>query len=162
MATTSLKGWHPGEVIVQRKLGFADAVSDRWALVSNLMREQHRIFHTSNLPLIPITTIDEDGRPWASIVTGAKGEIGFVRSPDPNTLVINTRLWDGEPLAATLKAWKDQSDQRAQNSDRFLTAGLGIEFPTRRRNKFAGWINGVKQITDLDYELDLKVIEALG
>ncbi len=162
MATAALQGWHPGEVAVQRKLGFADAVSDRWRAVENRMREQHQIFHTSNLPFIPVTTTDEDGRPWASIVAGATGEIGFVQSPDTNTLIINTRIWDGEPLADTLKAWVDRSNRQAQTPQRFLTAGLGIEFPTRRRNKFAGYITAVKQVTDLDYQVSLRVTEALG
>ncbi|KAH8669148.1 hypothetical protein BX600DRAFT_397030 [Xylariales sp. PMI_506] len=162
MATAALHGWHPGEVVVQRKLGFADAVSDRWRSVENYMREQHRIFHTSNLPFIPITTIDDDGRPWASIVAGATGEIGFVHSPDVNTLTIKTRLWDGDPLNSTLQALVNQSSRRNQPRERFLTAGLGIEFPTRRRNKFAGLIRGVKQTTNRDYELNLNVTEALG
>ena len=105
MAATALLGWHPGELAIQRKLGYADAVSDAWARVGSFMPEQHRLFHTSNLPFIPMTTLDAEGRPWASIVAGPTGDIGFVNSPDPRTLVINARLWDGDPLLDTAKAW---------------------------------------------------------
>ena len=159
---TALQGWHPGELEMQRKLGYADAVSDRWQLAENFMQEQHRIFHTSNLPFIPITTSDDSGRPWASIVAGATGEIGFVRSPDANTLIIKTRLWNGEPLLNTIETWLDLKRRQKADPERFLTAGLGIEFTTRRRNKFAGLITAVKQVTQLDYELKLCIDETLG
>lgn len=126
------------------------------------MREQHRIFHTSNLPFIPVTAIDEEGRPWAGMVAGATGEIGFVKSPDANTLTINARLWEGDPLMKTAKAWINPKDRQTAFSERFLTAGLGIEFPTRRRNKFGGYIRGIKQLSKRDYEIDVYVNQALG
>jgi predicted pyridoxine 5'-phosphate oxidase superfamily flavin-nucleotide-binding protein len=164
--TEALQGWHPGEVALQRQLGYTEAASQSWRYVENFMRQQHRAFHTSKLPFIPITAIDERGRPWASILAGAIGEIGFVKSPDANTLTINARLWDGDPLLNTVKAWLDQKmDQSMEQTtfpERFLTAGIGIEYTTRRRNKFAGRIAGVKPITDLDYELNLKINESVG
>ncbi|KAK5995650.1 hypothetical protein PT974_04066 [Cladobotryum mycophilum] len=156
--TAGVQGWHPGEVFVQRKLGYADAVKDSYLVIRNYMPEQHRIFHTSNLPFIPLTTIDEQGRPWASIVAGATGEIGFVKSPDANTLTVNARLWNGDPLLGTVKAWAEE----APRPHRFLTAGLGIEFPTRRRNKFAGSIRDLKALSDLDVKFDLYVNETVG
>ncbi|KAJ5324649.1 hypothetical protein N7476_003249 [Penicillium atrosanguineum] len=161
MATTALHGWHPGELSIQRKLGFANAVTDGWSRISNFMPEQHRLFHTSNLPFIPIATLDEEGRPWASIVAGPTGEVGFVKSPDSQTLSIHTRLWEGDPLLDTAKAWIDQKRRKAPR-ERFLTAGLGIEFSTRRRNKFAGTIRGVRRWSDSEYQIDVDVIEALG
>jgi predicted pyridoxine 5'-phosphate oxidase superfamily flavin-nucleotide-binding protein len=163
--TAALKNWHPGEREVQRKLGYADAVRDRWTAVENAMREQHRIFHTSNLPFIPLTTIDAQGRPWASILAGATGEIGFVKSPDARTLLVNAKLWTGEPLLNTVKAWLMPVNGEKVNPERFLAAGLGIEFPTRRRNKFAGRIRGVngsRNPKSLEYQFDLEVTQALG
>ena len=161
MATTALHGWHPGELTIQRRLGFANAVTDGWSRISNFMPEQHRLFHTSDLPFIPITTLDEEGRPWASIVAGPTGELGFVKSPDSRTLSIHTRLWEGDPLSDTAKVWVDQKG-RKPTRERFLTAGLGIEFSTRRRNKFAGSICGVRRWSDSDYQIDVEVIEAIG
>jgi hypothetical protein len=163
--TAALTNWHPGEHGVQRKLGYADSIRDRWNAVENAMREQHRIFHTSNLPFIPLTTLDAQGRPWASIVAGATGEIGFVQSPDAQTLIVNARLWNGEPLLDTVRAWPTAVDGETVNLERFLIAGLGIEFPTRRRNKFAGRIRGVEGSRDpkgLEYQFDLEVTQALG
>lgn len=158
---TDLKGWHPGEVAVQQKLGYHDAVSDRWKSVENSMREQHRVFHTSNLPFIPVTTMDGQDRPWASILAGYDGNIGFVQSPNVHTLTVDARLWDGDPLMQTTNTWLADCG-KATKRYRFLTAGLGIEFSTRRRNKFAGWISSVHKVNDFDYQLTLTVNQALG
>ncbi|KAJ5088912.1 hypothetical protein N7456_012528 [Penicillium angulare] len=159
---TSLEGWHPGQITLQHRFGFADAVSDRWTNVAKFMPEQHRIFHTSNLRLIPITTFDEDGRPWASILTGERGSIGFIKSPDPQRLMITAHLWDGDPFRDTASAWKKGGLSTRGNADRFLTAGLGIEFSTRRRNKFAGQIMGIYQLTESTWKLEINVNQALG
>lgn len=159
---TALKGWHPGEVLLQRKLGYETAVSDRWQYVESHMREQHRIFHTSNLPFIPVTTLDDVGRPWGSIMTGADGKIGFVKSPDDQTLRMNVRLWDGEPFLSSIKAWTDPNKRKKASPERFLIAGIGIEFPTRRRNKFAGQVQQVNALSDLDFEVSFHVTQALG
>ncbi|KEF51690.1 uncharacterized protein A1O9_12325 [Exophiala aquamarina CBS 119918] len=160
--TAALQGWHPGEVAVQQKYGFSDAVSEHWRLTENFMREQHRIFHTLNLPFIPVTTVDGLGRPWGSIVAGATGEIGFVTSPDTKTLVVDTQLWPGDPLLDTIRRWINSKSRDGLALENFLTAGLGIEFPTRRRNKFAGRIRGVVPRSDLQFQLDLEIQEALG
>lgn len=160
--TAALQGWHPGEVAVQRRLGFADAVSHRWRNITKHMPEQHRLFYTSNLHFIPVTTIDEYGRPWASIMAGPVGDIGFVESPNHQTLSITTRLWDGDPLLDTAASWLGNKSSAAENSERFLTAGLGIEFSTRRRNKFAGRIENVCHVANSGLRFDINVSEALG
>lgn len=162
MASTALHGWHPGETSIQRKLGYEDAVKDDRPMIRNFMPEQHRDFHTSRLPFIPITTVDGDGRPWAAIVAGPAGEAGFVHSPDSQTLSIHARLWDGDPLLDTVKAWVDPSHAPSTVAQRSLTAGLGIEFTTRRRNKFAGTIQSVERQSNLDYKLHLRVTQTLG
>jgi predicted pyridoxine 5'-phosphate oxidase superfamily flavin-nucleotide-binding protein len=158
----ALKGWHAGEISLQRQLGYEEAVSDRWTYVESIMREQHRIFHTSNLPFIPLTTLDDHGRPWGSIMAGAAGEIGFVTSPDDQTLVMNVRLWDGEPFLSSTKAWLDPNKRHKAVMERFLIAGIGIEFPTRRRNKFAGRVVRVDARTEWEYEVTFRVTQALG
>ncbi|KAJ5182499.1 hypothetical protein N7492_000115 [Penicillium capsulatum] len=162
MATTALHGWHPGELSIQRRLGYAEAVKDAWSLVRNFMPEQHRLFHTSNLPFIPITTLDQDGRPWAAIVAGSTGDVGFVHSPDAQSLVIDVCLWPGDPLLDTIQAWANSKIDLSTIPERFLTAGLGIEFSTRRRNKFAGYIQGVNVQSNCTYKLHLKVNQTMG
>ncbi|KAJ2973955.1 hypothetical protein NQ176_g6312 [Zarea fungicola] len=158
--TAALHGWHDGEIIVQQKLGYREAVAQAWRVTESSMREQHRIFHTSNLHFVPLTTSDGDGRPWASLLAGSRGEIGFIKSPDSNTLLVQARLWEGDPLLETLRAWLDPDTRRAAHAERFLIAGVGIEFSTRRRNKFAGYIRWVRQITEMDFELTLFINEA--
>lgn len=158
----ALQGWHPGQVAVQQRLGYADAVKDLWPSIRNNMSEQHRIFHSSNLHFIPVTTIDENGRPWASIMAGADGNIGFVKSPNPKTLSITARLWDGDPLLDTTAAWLKAKHSDTDISERFLTAGLGIEFSTRRRNKFAGFIENTCPMGESNIRFHLYVNQAMG
>ncbi|KAL4894286.1 hypothetical protein BDV59DRAFT_192627 [Aspergillus ambiguus] len=143
-------------------LGYADAMKDAWSMIRDIMPEQHRVFHTSKLSFIPITTVDGDGRPWAAIVAGSTGEVGFVLSPDTQTLLIHARLWDGDPLLDTVKAWVDPKPGLSTVSQRFLTAGLGVEFSTRRRNKFAGTIQNVLCQSNRDYKLHLRVTQTMG
>jgi hypothetical protein len=160
MATAALNGWHPGEIAIQHKLGFVSAVADSWSRITGFLPEQHRLFHTSNLPFIPIATLDGDGRPWASIVAGLTGDIGFVNSPNSRSLSMNVRMWDGDPFLDTVRAWSPKS--QTATPGRFLTAGLGIEFSTRRRNKFAGSIQDARRWSDLEYQIDLEITEAIG
>ncbi|PYH35277.1 putative oxidoreductase, FAD-binding [Aspergillus neoniger CBS 115656] len=168
MAIPALQGWHPGEVAIQRQLGYATAVSSHWTAVENQLREQHQIFHTSNLPFIPLTTTDADGRPWGGIVAGSTGTVGFVDSPGLKSLVFRARLWEGDPILSTLQGWtslKDINNHQMEgriSEKRSLTAGLGIEFPTRRRNKFAGKIYMVKAMSHHDYIFEVEITEALG
>ncbi|KAJ5238537.1 hypothetical protein N7468_003156 [Penicillium chermesinum] len=162
MATSALPGWHPGELSIQRKLGFADAVKSNWQNVRRFMPEQHRIFHTHNLPFIPVATVDGTGRPWAAIVAGTSGGIGFVQSPDPQTLSVHARLWEGDPLLDTVRGLTALGGKLQAASERFLLAGLGVEFSTRRRNKFAGYIKEVKHLEGSEYQIDVNVTETVG
>ncbi|KAL3475782.1 hypothetical protein BJX99DRAFT_270922 [Aspergillus californicus] len=167
----ALQGWHPGETAIQRRLGFASTMESRYTIIEDRMREQHKIFYTSNLPFIPLTCLDNDGRPWASIVSGAGGEIGFVSGveADLKTLVFGVRLWEGDPFLEALGGF---NRDHGQDKGGMLTAGLGIEFGTRRRNKFAGVIKGVRPLdgygkgsgseTGLDYVVEVEVNEAVG
>ncbi|KAH8700929.1 putative oxidoreductase [Talaromyces proteolyticus] len=158
----ALKGWHPGEVDLQRKLGFSDAMRDKWASVKDAMSEQHRIFHTSNLHFIPITTLDDRGRPWGSLLAGNNGSIGFAQSPNDTTLSLDATVWNGDPLLTTVSAFADQEHRKNTDKERFLIAGIGVEHSTRRRNKFAGRLRGIRQKDDTTYRLDLEVTQALG
>jgi predicted pyridoxine 5'-phosphate oxidase superfamily flavin-nucleotide-binding protein len=162
MVASGLKGWHDGELSVQQALGFASAVKDSWTLIEDGMREQHRTFHCSNIPFVPITTIDEKGRPWSAIAAGPTGEPGFIESPDANTLIIRAKFWDGDPFLATARDLLDVAHEAEVNPERYLSAGLGIEFPTRRRNKFAGCIDSIHLVTGGRFEVHLHVTEATG
>lgn len=148
-----LAGWHPGEVAVQSKLGYARAmgIEQGYLWVDDALSPQHRIFHTRNVPFVPITTLDENGRPWGSILSES-GKPGFISSPDDATLVLNFEVGEGDPIVNNIG---DLVEGRS------LIAGLGIEFPTRRRNKFAGKILDTKRVNS-SVELKLNVNQALG
>jgi hypothetical protein len=157
-----LNGWHPGETALHAKLSFPAALATRYTAIENQLREQHRIFHTSNLPFIPLTVIDELGRPWAGIAAGRDGEIGFVTAPSLKRLVVKGCAWVGDPLFEALNGKKGLEGA----NERALTAGLGIEFTTRRRNKFAGFIRDARTFPELEgkseYEIGIEVNEAVG
>jgi len=127
-----------------------------YTYISSYLPEQHRAFHTSNVPFFPVTILDESGRPWGSVFAGKGGETGFVKSPDEGSMTMDLASWEGDPLLENLRNQKDEKGK-------MLVAGIGIELSTRRRNKFAGWIesspieNGVT-----DVHLELHVNQSLG
>ena len=154
---TDLKGWHQGERTIQGKLGFGDAIRMSYTYNSSYMPEQHRVFHTSNIPFIPVTILDESGRPWGSVFAGKGGEVGFVKSSDERSLSMDLVSWEGDPLLRNLGGW------RKDEKGRVLAAGIGIELSTRRRNKFAGWIeNSSVGNSTTDVHLEMHVNQALG
>lgn len=107
--------WHEGERRAQALAGS----SPGGAGIRAFMPEQHRVFF-AQLPFMVAATLDETGAPTATLLTGRPG---FVQSPDPTTLTIaatrddpaGRRLVEGAPVGL-----------------------LGIELPTRRRNRANG------------------------
>ncbi|KAL4965667.1 uncharacterized protein BDV14DRAFT_199763 [Aspergillus stella-maris] len=170
-SSPGIQGWHPGESTLHKKLNFSSAVETKWRSIEPQLREQHRVFHTSNLPFIPMTAVDEFGRPWVGIAAGNSGEVGFVKGDkgDLRRLEIRGRGWRGDPwyemlrgLPGDLKG-NEEGSEGIWNEERVLTAGLGIEFSTRRRNKFAGRVRGVEIIEDdAEFVVGLEVNEAVG
>jgi hypothetical protein len=148
-----LTGWHPGERTIQAKLNYARVMDmyQGYTMVDDCLPAQHRIFHNKNLAFVPITTLDATGRPWGSRLSKS-GELGFITSPDDTTLVMKVDVGDGDPITENISSVSD-----GQN----LIAGLGIEFSSRRRNKFAGSIASIEQSRS-SMELTLKIKQALG
>jgi len=71
----------------------------------------------------------------------------------------------GDPLWDPLKwgaSGQNASKTTTPGLDKFLVAGVGIQYETRRRNKFAGYIMDAKRTGDLDYEIKMFVDEANG
>jgi predicted pyridoxine 5'-phosphate oxidase superfamily flavin-nucleotide-binding protein len=117
--------FHSGERSAQALAG----VESPYAAIRDWMPDQHRAFFRL-LPFLPIATVDRQGAPVATILTGSPG---FITSPDRNTLWIGTRPDPGDPAA------------------RFLVPGapigmVGIDLATRRRNR----ANGVLRMVDPD------------
>jgi len=162
MDTTTQSPFHRGERDVQTRLGVRDSIEDiGQRFIRDHLPEQHKAFF-SQLPFVLIGAVDTLGRPWATILMGRPG---FVDSPDPQTLRINTRLVFGDPLDGLLSKGTD-------------VGLLGIEYHSRRRNRLTGKVaefsdqlitikidqtfgNCPQYIQSRDYEL-LPEIEAIG
>ncbi|MEM7021993.1 MAG: pyridoxamine 5'-phosphate oxidase family protein [Pseudomonadota bacterium] len=120
--TDTTSPFHPGEQQVQERLGLRDKIEGFGRrVIRDYMPEQHRAFY-QQLPFVLIGTVDERGRPWASLVAG---EPGFMSSPDPRRLEIGACPLPGDPLHGTLREGAD-------------VGLLGIELGTRRRNRLTG------------------------
>ena len=128
-ASDDLQAFHEGERLVQARAGVRDRMA---ALGEQVMRtsmpEQHRTFF-AQLPFVMVGSTDGEGQPWASILTNPPG---FISSPDARHLLIRARPPVADPLHETLITGAS-------------IALLGIEQPTRRRNRMNGI---VERITD--------------
>lgn len=119
--------FHAGELAVQRQAGvsdFADAAGR--VSIRAFMPDQHRTFF-AQLPWFVVGGVDRDGQPWATLRTG---QPGFVDSPDDRTLRLQGGALRDDPLAG---AWQPGAP----------FGGLGIELPTRRRNRVNGTVAAI-------------------
>jgi hypothetical protein len=120
--------FHPGEQAVQTRAGVRaqiEAVGRR--VVRDAMPDQHRQFFATQ-PWLLVGSLDADGHPHASVLWGAPG---FAHAPDPTHLRVDALPEPDDPLAAQL----------APGAPLGL---LGLELPTRRRNRMNG------PVVDLD------------
>lgn len=117
------------------------------------MPYEHQLFHSTRLPFVSVTAVDDLGRPWSSIFAGSNGQSGFIRSPTYDKLIMDVHLWEGDPFIENAKLF---------GSKRMLAAGIGIEFSTRRRNKFAGHISKLDDKGDTIFHLEFEVNQAIG
>lgn len=108
-------GWHAGERALQERAGVAARMADVGARVlRDYMPDQHRDFFVL-LPYLVAGTLDAQGQPRVSLLTGAPG---FAHSPDPRTLRIAAppgELLPGDPIGL-----------------------LGLQAHTGRRNRMNG------------------------
>lgn len=129
-----LPGWpyerspfHAGEQALQARAGVRDRIERGGRKVTrDFMPDQHRELF-GRLRYLLVGSLDGDGLPWASIVTGLPG---FITTPDARTLTVAGGVAADDPLA------------------RHLAAGapvglLGIELATRRRNRMNGTVTEV-------------------
>lgn len=118
--------FHAGEQALQDRVGKRDKMETfgRRAIRA-FMPDQHREFF-SQLPFLVVGSVDADGWPWASIISGKPG---FLESPDATTLQIGSLAAEGDPLRTALKPGAS-------------LGLLGIEIGTRRRNRMNGRVGG--------------------
>ncbi|WP_322045847.1 pyridoxamine 5'-phosphate oxidase family protein [Paraburkholderia sp. J67] len=116
--------WHAGELAMQRAAGVEsrmDAVGRR-NLRDHLI-EQHRLFYPQ-LPFVVLGAVDPAGDVWATVRAHRPG---FLQAPDEKRLHVSL---DHDP--------DDPAD--AGMHDGAALALLGIELPTRRRNRLNGTV----------------------
>lgn len=147
-----VNGWHKGERAIQDKMGYAGVMSEAWTWIEPEMPEEHQVFYTTRLPFIPVTTVDDRHRPWSSILAGPDGQPGFATSQRLGELTLNAHVWEGDPFPQNVAASRGSP---------VPIAGIGVEFSTRRRNKFAGYIETLENDGPL-LRVQSVVNEAIG
>jgi hypothetical protein len=121
--------WHDGERTLHQRLGIEERMEETGSRsIRRFMPDQHRRFF-EQLPFILLGSTDRRGAIWASVLAGPPG---FVASPTPDRLEIDALPSDADPLAQA------------------LTVGapiglLGIELPTRRRNRANGRVVAIDE-----------------
>jgi uncharacterized protein len=119
--------FHEGEQEIHARLGIRDKMeASGRRVIRDHMPDQHRQFYTM-LPFLLIGTVDELGRPWASMVVDRPG---FITTPDDRTLDIAAQPLFGDPLATSLRPGAD-------------IGILGIQPENRRRNRMSGRVASV-------------------
>lgn len=170
--SSDLQRWHPTELALQETRGFADAVFEGPSgLSSGLIHGSDSFLR--QLQLLPLATLDEQGRPWVSLLSSVNGEAGFIESlsgegqEQEGLIRFNVKLTEGTPLREHLSNGKqmniDPSDTSPQGKRR-LAATVGVLLTNRRRNKYDGWIQSAKcvdQESDL-WEVEMVVAASMG
>lgn len=114
--------FHRGEQAIQNRLGVGEKLARMGQrVIRDYMPDQHRNFFES-LPFVFYGAVDEQGQPWAAMLTGPAG---FIATPDERTLAIAAQPLPGDPVFSSLHP----------DSDVGL---LGLQFDTRRRNRANG------------------------
>ena len=134
--------FHAGEQAAQALHGVRDRLAEVGRRVIRArMPLQHREFFPL-LPFIALAAVGPQGRPRATLLAGSAP--GFVTSPDDTTLRVDALPSPEDPLV----------DLLAVGSQVGL---LGIELPTRRRNR----ANGIVTAIDAD-GFTLHVLQSFG
>ncbi|KAM0790773.1 hypothetical protein ACM66B_004623 [Microbotryomycetes sp. NB124-2] len=151
-AAPALFRWPDESVKVQSWFDAQWDVREDVEMLSRTMPEQHRLFHSHNITFLPLAVLDERGRPWTSMLAGARGQPAFIDAPDKETLVVHARTWSGDPVTRYLSK---------PGQAPALVAGVGVELTTRRRNKLAGAATVLSNENGA-LDLEIKISQALG
>lgn len=116
--------FHVGEQWVQTRAGVRDKAEQIGSrVIRSSMPDQHREFF-AQLPALLVAAVDSEGQPHASVLCG---EAGFAWSPHPALLCVGAKPQIDDPIAPLLQP-------------RAAVGLLGLEWPTRRRNRMNGRI----------------------
>ena len=121
--------FHRGETEIQSRLGIQEKTEEMGRrLIRDRIPEKNLEFF-AQLPLLTIGTVDECGRPWASVLAGKPG---FARAIDPGRLEVWARPVYGDPLNKTLIDGAD-------------VGALGLNFENRGRFRVNGKIGTLSE-----------------
>ncbi len=120
--------FHPGEQAAQARLGLRDKMeSIGRRIIRGYLPGQHREFY-GLLPFLLVGSVDDGGRPWASLLAGPPG---FLTTPDDRSLDVAALPLPGDPLAGHLREGAE-------------LGVLGIQPATRRRNRLNGTLRSLR------------------
>jgi uncharacterized protein len=130
----SIPGWtraespfHAGELAIQARMGAQERMDRQGRrVIREYLPDQFRQFF-AQLPYVIMGTVDAAGNPWASIMIG---QPGFLSSLNNRSLQVSALPLFGDPLTTIL----------AEGID---IGFLGIELPTRRRNRVNGIVAAI-------------------
>lgn len=126
---TNLPPFHSGELQVQQRLDVSDIAQRNGKVINNKI-PLGAINFVAEQQMLAVTSVDESGEVWVSILLGSKG---FVTAPDAQSLSIDIT-----------KVVSAQSDPFWHNIKTNPQVGVvALELSTRRRLRVNGQINAV-------------------
>lgn len=124
MANATADAFHPGEQAMQLLAGSRERMAEIGnRVIRDFMPDQHRELF-EKLPYLFVGSLDEQRRPWASMLVGKPG---FVTTSNARLLTVTAKPAPGDPLSDNLKLGTP-------------VGVVGIELHTRRRNRMNGRI----------------------
>ncbi len=130
--------FNPGELYFQIESGVEQKIANfAPQLIKRQIPIQHSVFY-SQLSMLFVASVDAQGQPWASVVSGCPG---FITMHNEKNIIINANLIIGDPLINN------------RQTNRHL-GFLGLEFETRRRNRFSGAIQSISK-NEMNITVDL-------
>lgn len=133
--------FHAGERDMQSRIGKREKME---AVGRNYIRpympDQHREFF-GKLPFLVVGSVDPDGWPWASMVSGRPG---FIQSPHDRRFDVDVQPLPDDPLRTALKPGAP-------------IGVVGVELSTRRRNRMNATVG---RIENGGFSLD--VVQSFG
>lgn len=131
--------WHRGERLFQDMVQVREAIQGGSATFRPFFTDQHKDF-VAGLNYIFVGSLDGQGRPWVSMVTGPKG---FMSSQDIKTLEIRTRITtDGQGEKHGTRVLDPILDNLLHGETfrqgKKMWSAVALDFTNRRRNKFNG------------------------
>jgi predicted pyridoxine 5'-phosphate oxidase superfamily flavin-nucleotide-binding protein len=93
-------GFHPGEIEVQGRLRAREDAERVGGIIASRMPPAVAVALRGQRMAVA-ATLDEQGRPWASLLTGPAG---FIQAADDQLLRLATAIHPGDPLSANLQA----------------------------------------------------------